>query len=114
MLATLLKPGILPFIMYALGIAVLTTGTKIILRASLRSRYAHFKRFETLIPVILGMASAPIVIPFVFTELGVISEAMPMTLSLFAGALCGALSSKLYDLAFKIIAKKAEDLAEDK
>ena len=99
-----MKPtlDLLPLLGYAAGLYVLTGVVKALLRAISAELAARCKRYETIMPVLLGMITAPTVLPWALGVMGLKTGEWPLAAAVLSGATAGALSSKMWDIIHKL------------
>lgn len=109
MLETLLSSGILPMIGYSLGIYFLTGAIKKSSKMIPRLHKA-ITYYVSVVPVIIGMISGPLVMPFLFQSIGAPGgEEIPLSLSIFLGASAAGVSKILWDLVNKVIRQHSDE-----
>lgn len=100
---------LIPLLGYAASLYVLTGLVKTIIASQGKEAVARWQPYETMMPVILGMITAPTVVPWALEVMGLKTGDWPLAAAVMSGATAGALSSKLWDLIHKIGARWMRD-----
>lgn len=101
-------PGILALLAYPIGIYAVTGAIKSLVNGNGKAA-AAVHRVVSILPVLLGVLSAPFVAPYLLAELGSSADKIPVAVSLFFGASAGAWSKVMWDTINKVIRRRIGD-----